>query len=273
MSTPAQVTARPDPSVAARAPRASRGVVRTAISLLAVPAAITVVWALIAAILDSLVFPGPIQAVRGLAEDLSNTSFRDSVASTLRLLFVSWLLAAVAGALAGFALGMSPFWSRVFQTPLFSLYSVPKVTLYPVFLLLLGIGDVSRVAFAFFHGFFPMALLVMGATAALDPRYLRLADALCMSWPARLRKILAPALFPAIVTALRVSFGLTMLGLILGEMFSSDVGLGHELIKNVANVRVDRITGQVLLVAVIAVIPSLTLRWLENKTTSRYSTT
>lgn len=270
MSTPVKVAVRTDAPVAAPALRAPRSVVRTAVTLLAFPVVMMVVWALIAAMLDSLVFPGPTQAVRGLAQDLSTPSFRDSVASTLRLLFVSWLLAAVAGSLTGFALGMSSFWSRVFQTPLFALYSVPKITLYPVFLLLLGIGDVSRVAFAFFHGFFPMALLVMGATATLDPRYVKLADALCMPWATRLRKILLPALLPPVVTALRISFGLTLLGLILGEMFSSDVGLGRELVKNVANVRVDRITGQVLLVAVIAIIPSLALRWLENKTTSRY---
>jgi len=53
-------------------------------------------------------------------------------------------------------------------------------------------------------------------------------------------------------------------------MISATSGLGHELVLNIANVRVDRITGQVLLIVVIAVIPGLLLRSLETKVTSRY---
>lgn len=236
-----------------------------------VPGIAMVLWAVIAASVDSAVFPGPVESLRGVAADLGRESFRGSIVATVRTLTLAWVLAAVVGTLCGFLLGLSTFWSRVLETPLFALYSIPKVTLYPVFLLFLGIGEVSRTAFAFFHGVFPMALLVMAATSAIDKNYLKLADTLVLPWHVRLRSILFPALLPSIVTALRIAFGLTLLGLILGEMFSSDVGLGHELVKNIANVRVDRIAGQVLLIVVIAVIPGFTLRWAEQRVTSRYS--
>lgn len=239
--------------------------------LLVVPIIVFALWGLAAVILDSSVFPGPIESLQGLGVDLGRESFRASIVATLRSLTIAWLLAAVVGTLGGFLLGLSTFWSRVFETPLFALYSIPKVTLYPVFLLFLGLGDLSRIAFAFFHGVFPMTLLVMAATSAIDKNYLKLADALVLPWHVKLRSILFPALLPSIVTALRIAFGLTLLGLVLGEMFSSDVGLGHELVKNIANVHVDRIAGQVFLIVVIAVIPGLTLRWAEQRVTSRYS--
>jgi len=240
--------------------------------LLIVPAVLFVAWAALAAMVDSLVFPGPLDAVTGLLSDLGSETFRTSALSTVRLLLISWALAAAIGGLLGFALGLSPFWAKVFQTPLFAFYSIPKVTLYPIFLLLLGVGEAGRIAFAFFHGVFPMALLVMGATASLDTKYLKLADALCLPWHVRLRSILLPALLPSVVTALRIAFGLTLLGLVLGEMFNSDIGLGRELIDNVSQVSVDRIAGQVLFIAGIALGPSLLLRWLERRTTSRYGT-
>lgn len=238
--------------------------------ILVVPVVLFLAWAITAAAVDSLVFPGPIESLGRLMEDLSTPEYQESIWSTLQLLIISWLLAVVVGTLVGFALGLSDFWSSVFSTPLFALYSIPKVTLYPVFLLFLGIGDASLLAFAFFHGVFPIALMVMAATQGMDKSYLKLADALVIPWHTRLKSILIPALLPSIVTALRIAFGLTLLGLILGEMFSAESGLGRELVSNVANVRVDHIAGQVVFIAVLAVIPGFILRWAEKRVTSRY---
>lgn len=242
-------------------------------TLLVLPAVILLLWALAAAVSTSAVFPGPIAAVEGLMLDLGRADYRASIVTTITLLVIGWVLAAIVGTLVGFGLGLSKFWSTVFATPLFAMYSIPKVTLYPVFLIFLGIEEESRVAFAFFHGVFPMALLVMAATAALDRNHLKLADVLVMPWQMKLRKILIPALLPTIVTALRIAFGLTLMGLILAGMFTANSGLGHELVNNIAFVRVDRIAGQVLFIVVLAVIPGLTLRWLETRVTSRYQPT
>jgi NitT/TauT family transport system permease protein len=238
--------------------------------VLVLPLALVLLWAVTATVVDSVVFPGPLESLASLAEDLVRPGYQESIWSTLQLLVAGWLLAVVIGTLVGFALGLSSFWSSVFSTPLFALYSIPKVTIYPVFLLLLGIGDASRLTFAFFHGVFPIALMVMAATQAMDRKLLKLADVLVMSWYARLRLILVPALLPSIVTALRIAFGLTLLGLILAEMFSAQSGLGRELVSNVANVRVDRIAGQVVFITVLAVVPGFGLRWLEGRVTRRY---
>lgn len=239
--------------------------------ILVVPLAILAGWAILAAVMDSAVFPGPVQSMTRLSEDLARPGFLASTWSTTQLLLLGWTLAVVVGTALGFALGLSKFWSSVFSTPLFALYSIPKVTLYPVFLLFLGIGDSSRLAFAFFHGVFPIALLIMAATQSMDKNYLKLAKVLVMPWHKRVRSILIPALLPAIVTAVRIAFGLTLLGLILAEMFSAESGLGRELVSNIANVRIDRIAGQVVFIAVLAVIPGFALRKLETITTRRYA--
>lgn len=251
--------------------RRDRSALASAGWVLVLPATLLLLWWAAAVLLDSAVFPSPGESLAQLVQDLGRPDFQASIASTVTLLVVGWSLAVVVGTLIGFALGLSAFWSSVFAAPLFALYSIPKVTLYPVFLLFLGIGNTSLLAFAFFHGVFPIALMVMGATQAMDKTYLKLAEALVLSWGQRLRYILVPALLPAIVTALRIAFGLTLLGLILAEMFSATTGLGRELVTNVANVRVDRIAGQVVLIALLAVVPGFALRWIEKRVTRRYS--
>jgi ABC-type nitrate/sulfonate/bicarbonate transport system permease component len=241
------------------------GVLTEVLVVLALPAAVFAVWAIMAAIVDSLVFPGPLEALRGLALDLGREAYRSSILTTIRLLLLSWAVSVVAGALIGFGLGLSTFWSQVFATPMFAFYCVPLVTLYPVFILFLGIGEQSRVAFAIAHGLPPMALLVMGATAGIDRNLLRLADALTLPWHSRLMKIIIPALIPTLASGARIALGLTMIGLILAGMVSATSGLGHELVNNIAQARIARITGQVIFIVVLAVIPGLFLRWLERR--------
>jgi len=112
-------------------------------------------------------------------------------------------------------------------------------------------------------------LLVMGATATLDQKLVRLGDALQLTWWQRVVKIALPALLPTVLVSLRISFGLTFLGLILAEMFSADIGLGRELVNNVANVRVEQIAGQVLFIGLLALGPVLLLLAVERRLKAR----
>ena len=273
MSAPESLTT-PPPALSNR-PLATRkrGLPRplaATINLLILPVILVMVWWVAAAMLNSAVFPNPLQAVQGLFIDFGRPAYVASIGTTLKLLVIGLVAAAVIGALAGFALGLSKFWTAVFATPISAFYAIPKVTLFPVFLIFFGIGEESRLVFAWAHSVFPMALLVMAATAGIDKNYLKLASVLVLPWHVKLRKILIPALLPAITTALRIAFSLTLFGLILAGMISATSGLGHALVLNIVNVRVDRIMGQILVIVVIAVIPGLFLRWLETRVTSRY---
>lgn len=242
-----------------------KGILAETLVVLALPAVVVVIWAIVAAAVNNIVFPGPLEAIRGLVVDLGREGYRASILTTVKLLLLSWAISVVAGALIGFGLGLSAFWSKVFATPMFALYCVPLVTLYPVFILFLGIDERVRVVFAIAHALPPMALLVMGATVGIDRNLLKLADALSLPWYSKLSKIIVPALVPALASGARIALGLTMIGLILAGMVSASSGLGFELVSNIANARVARITGQIIFIVILAVIPGLILRWLEQR--------
>lgn len=248
-----------------------KGALRQLGLILVLPIVLTIVWWVLAITTDSLVLPTPAEAVQGLIVDFGRPEYIASILVTLRLLAITWVLSVVIGALAGFALGLSDFWSTVFQTPLFAIYSLPLVTLYPVFLLLTGIGETTRVLFAFAHGVVPMTLLVMGATKNTDRMLLKLGDSLELGRWRTITKIIIPSLIPTLVTASRLAFGLTMIGLLLAGMISAESGLGHELVNNIANARMGRITGQVIFIVLLAIIPGFILRAIEARLTRRFA--
>ncbi|AWT53440.1 ABC transporter permease subunit [Mycolicibacterium smegmatis] len=231
--------------------------------------ALVAAWWIGADILDSAVFPTPAESISTLGAELTDNGFRASVGSTVLNLAIAYSLVVAVGGVLGVLIGLNAFWSRTLSPLIFSLNSVPKIVLYPIFLLFLGLGALSQVSFAFFQGLLPMFLIMLEGSAGVNRLHLKLAASLQMSYPALLRKIVVPQLVPTVLTAMRVSFGLTFVGLILAEMFSGTTGLGYELLRNVTQVRMANILGEVLLITVIALIPTVALKYFELRVKAR----
>lgn len=259
-----------DPRVHKNPAGLGKRALRIAVPPTVVAVAVVVLWYIAALAVNSTVFPGPARSVETLADDLSSAAFQSNVISTVVVLALSYAGCVVIGSFVGFILGMLPFWSDVFSPLLYASYSIPKITLFPLFLLFLGISEFSRGAFAFVSGVLPMVLIVMGATASVDRIYLKLAASLRLGVMSLIRYILIPSILPALATGMRLTFGLTFLGLILAQMFAGNGGLGYELLQNVSLVRMDAIVGEVLLVAAIAVVPTALLKFGEQRIYSRF---
>lgn len=235
--------------------------------------ALVVVWAVTASVAGSAVYPGPGEALTSLWSDIRDARFLGSVADTARVLLLSYAAAVVVGSVAGMLLGLSAFWSRAVLPVVYALNSVPKIVLYPIFLLFLGIGDLSRGSFAFVSGVLPMFLIMVEATAGVSRLHLKMSASLGMSRGSLLRRIVVPSVLPFLASGMRLCFGLTLIGLLLAEMFSGSSGLGYELLRNLSLARVENIIGQVILIGVLALVPTLALQQLESRIRNRYEVT
>ncbi|MXP23844.1 ABC transporter permease subunit [Gordonia sp. HNM0687] len=227
-------------------------------------------WAVTASLADSAVYPGPIEALQSLLSDIGSSRLQNSIVDTTRVLLLSYLAAVAVGSIAGMLLGLSAFWSTATLPVVYALNSIPKIVLYPIFLLFLGIGDFSRGSFAFVSGVLPMFLIMVEATSNVSRLHLKLAASLGMSRISLMRRIVVPSVLPSFASGMRLCFGLTLIGLILAEMFSSSTGLGYELLRNLSLARVEDILGQVILIGLLALIPTFALQYLEIRIRNRY---
>lgn len=180
--------------------------------------------------------------------------FWGSVAATGLALLYSVVIASVIGVLAGLGLGLWRFAADVSEPVLAALYTVPKVTLYPLILLLFGLGLSAKVAFGVIHGVIPVTLFTLAAVKGLPPVLLRSARAMRLSSSQTILHVLTPAVLPEIFTGLRVGFSLTLLGVLIGEMFASQQGLGFLIIDGINLHNVKLTTAVVLIVVVMAIL-------------------
>lgn len=163
-------------------------------------------------------------------------------------------LAVGGGLLIGVWLGLSRWWREALEPILLSVYSLPKVTLYPLFLFMLGLGVTSKMAFGAFHGVFPVALFAATGVASVRPVLLRLGRSLGLGPWRSFVLIIAPAALPTLVAGLRIGFSVTFLGVVLGEMFAARHGLGYELMQAMTLHAVPRIFAIVAVLIAIALV-------------------
>jgi NitT/TauT family transport system permease protein len=173
----------------------------------------------------------PGATLRRVGEYLTSAQFWPHVAATGVAFAYACVIALVGGLALGFVLGANRLAGQVGEPILSSLYSIPKITLYPVILLVFGLGISAKVAFGALHGLFPVALFTIGALKNTSPVLIKTARVLRLAPLATARTVLLPAALPEIVTGLRIGFSATLLGTLIGELFASDQGLGFMLIR------------------------------------------
>jgi NitT/TauT family transport system permease protein len=171
-------------------------------------------------------------------------------------------IAIVAGLAIGLLAGLSKTATEVAEPLLLAANSIPKIALYPIVLLLFGIGLPAKVAFGAIHGVVPVAIFTMNACRAVPPVLLKSATVMRLTRLDRIRSILLPQALPEIVTGVRLGFSLTLIGTILGEMFGAQSGLGFLLMTAIGLQNTQVIMSvTVLLIVVAASVSTALLAW------------
>jgi NitT/TauT family transport system permease protein len=104
---------------------------------------------------------------------------------------------------------------------------IPKIALAPLFIVWLGIGSESRLAFSVFISFFPVVIATMAGLRAVPPDMLRLCRALTASEAQVFAAVRFPYALPYIFSGMKIAVTFAMIGVIVGEFITAQAGLGY----------------------------------------------
>jgi ABC-type nitrate/sulfonate/bicarbonate transport system permease component len=184
-------------------------------------------WEAAARLVDNKVFLPTLTTVAATLSQLllSGELLTHTAASTFRA--VSGFAAA---AVIGIPLGIAMGWYRSlenFFSPLVSLsYPVPKIGLIPLFILWLGIGNISKIAMILAAAIYPVVLNTYTGVKGTPVYVVWSARSLGASESEVLRKIVFPYALPHILTGLRLAMGISWILLFAAEMIAAQSGLG-----------------------------------------------
>jgi NitT/TauT family transport system permease protein len=222
-------------------------------------------WVLLFAWAGPEALSPPGATLRRAGAYLASPQFWPHAAATGLAFVYGCAIALAGGLILGWALGSHRLAGRVGEPILSSLYSIPKITLYPVILLVFGLGISAKVAFGALHGIFPVALFTIGALKNTSPVLIKTARVLRLKPVEAARTLLLPAALPEIITGLRIGVSATLLGTLIGELFASDQGLGFMLIRAMEAHKVLDIMALTLLLFAFAAIANALLLAVERR--------
>ena len=222
-------------------------------------------WELAYLIVGDVALRSPWQTVAFLGKLMQTDLFWLHLRDTLEAFAVALAIAVILGLLIGFALGLHKVSGDAMEPMLVALYSIPKITLYPIILLFFGLGLSAKIAFGAIHGIIPVALFTLNAVRTIKPILIKTGHVMKLSPTVMVREILFPAAVPEIFTGIRVGFSLTLIGTVLGEMFAAQHGLGYLLMNGISLYNVDLIMSVTFLLVVMAAVVNTILLAIDRR--------
>jgi len=227
-------------------------------------------WQLLSMLTGPEVLTTPWATLRRLMRLMAEPEFAGHAMETGSAFAVALAISLAGGLGLGVLLGAHRLSGEVSEPMLVALYSIPKITLYPVVLLLFGLGMSAKIAFGAIHGIIPVILFTMNAVRNIPQVYIRAGRSMRLTPAQMFASVLVPASLPEIVTGFRLGFSLTLLGTLIGEMFASQRGIGSVLIKSMENNTTDVILALALLLVLLATAASWLLLALERRVHGRF---
>lgn len=208
----------------------------------------------------------PVAVGRELVHLLGTPELYANLGVTLLEFVLGLILAAVIGLVLALGFGTDRRSHDVLEPFLIVGNTIPKVILLPAFLMLMGVGVESKIAFGALHGMLPIAFMVSnGARKTLGSEQMRSAMVMDASRTQLIRTVLFPSVLPYLVSAMRLAVSLTLLGVILGEMYVARAGLGFLLMRRYTELQIPSMLSIVFLIGGIAATLDYVLRVLETR--------
>lgn len=190
-----------------------------------------IIWWLVSLIVNKAILPAPQLAFVTLFEMLTSADvYYDIFISTIRVLVALFLAFMI-----GFPLGLLSGINRTadfFISPLlYFFFPLPKIVFLPVFFVLFGINETTRILLLVFIVVFQIIVNIRDGIRQIDPEYQELFFTMGAGRTDYL-KMYVQFVMPAFFTALRISLGMVIAVLFISENFIADRGLGFLIFQS-----------------------------------------
>lgn len=216
-------------------------------------------------VVSPLFLPSPLRILTALGEMIADGEIGTSLVASLYRIFMGFLVGGVLGLLVGLVTGTSALCDRI-ATPLVNaLYPIPKIALLPLFILWLGIGELSKVTIIAMGVFFPVAMNTYSGVRNVDTLLIKVAVSFNAGWCFTMRHVVLPYALPMIFAGFRIAAGTALLLLVAAEMIAAEQGIGALILHYGDLMITERLMAGVIVLSVLGLIFSLTLQWLERR--------
>lgn len=194
----------------------------------AIPLLMLVVWELATrtGALDARFFVPVTEIFATMIDQLANGRLGADILVTLQRLALSFGLAAVCGVAIGVASGLWRTFELLIRPVTDTLYPLPKIAVLPLFIIIVGRGELAFVLTAFATAFFQIIISTRGSVRAIDGQLIEAARNFGATGRRYVTRFLLPAIAPALLDGLRLGMATCLITLIATEFVGAESGIG-----------------------------------------------
>lgn len=216
-----------------------------------------------AGMISTSFFPPPTKIWMSLLKLIGNGELASALQATLFRFLTGLLCGAIAGALLGLAMG---WWPRLhaFLSPFVAaIYPIPKTAIFPILMIIFGIGEGSKFVAILMAAFFPMLITSLAGVHQINKVYFEVGKNYGARGHHVLTHILLPGSLPSLLAGLRLSTNMAFVISISVEIVSARTGLGVLLWFGWQTFRVSEIYAVLVVISLLGI----TINYLMDRLT------
>lgn len=223
-------------------------------------------WQIAAALgwVNTFLNSSPTMICQALWEMTRSGALPRSVGTSALEFAVGFALAGGVGVLLGLGMGRYRYVEYALEPYVWLLYSSPVVALFPLLVLMLGLGHPTVIAITFLTAVVPVVVNSAQGVRNVDRRLLQVAASFGAGEAALLYKVILPASVPAVMAGLRLGMGRALVGMVVGEFFAGNGGIGYNVSYYASQLQTTNVLAAVVVVVIAGVLLHLAATRLEH---------
>lgn len=173
-----------------------------------------------------LFFPAPSSIFRTLFELSLNGKLVEATAATLGRLAIGFILGSIPGLILGLIMGWLPRVRAIADPVIAALHPIPKIAIFPLIMIIFGIGEASKIVAIAISAFFPVLINSMAGVRQISPVYFEVTKNYGASPWKTFTRVILPGSLPLVLTGARLAINVAMVIGIAVELSAAKEGLG-----------------------------------------------
>jgi len=215
--------------------------------------------------LNTLAVSSPSQIGQALVRQWIDGELPRDLQISLSELATGLVLATAAGLVLAAVMGLDRTVEHALDPFIWGLYAGPLVAFYGLIVVWVGFGFWTVVTLIVLMAFVPVTVNTLAGIRSVDPLLVRVACSFGARQLDVMVRVVLPASLPLVLTGIRIAISRALIGLVVGEMFSANFGLGFRLTYYGARLQMADALVPVIAIIVIGVLMTQAVRLLEHR--------
>lgn len=213
--------------------------------------------------LNRIFYPPPSEVFQTLGKLIANGQLIVDITVSMRRIALGFLFGGVPAVVIGLLMGVNPVVRALVQPLAAAIYPIPKIALLPLIIVVLGLGETSKVATIAVSVFFLVVLNVAASVHQVDVHYFEVARSFGASPRELFFTVALPASLPGIMTSIKLGMGFALTLIVGVEFVGADDGIGWMIWKAYELYAIDRMIAGLVAIAFVGWLITLLLDELE----------